>query len=285
LKLINFILNSNIFLAVAAVMLTLSAQVQLGLKPEFHNYLLLIFFATLFVYNHHRINNLISGKQTKNPDKYRWYFENKRTIIFLFVFSITGLIVVAITTDIKLLIALFSFGVFTFFYSMPVSGKKNSLFALREIPFLKIFIISFVWSGATIVLPVVDKNLGIFSKEVILLFTERFFFVFAIAIPFDIRDIKEDFDFGLKTFPILFDSQKALKLSFVALVLGFLISGFHYLLQNNGFIVLALLVSTIVTLVFLSPKSFKKTGDYYYHFLDGTLVLQGILVLVFYFLK
>ena len=281
MKIVNFILYSNIFLAVAAVFLTLSAQVQLGCKPEFQSYLFLIFFATLFVYNHHRINNLISGKVSKNQEKYFWYFANKQIVIILFILSIVGLIIAAFTTNIKLLIALFSFGAFTFFYSLPVSGKGKMFFTIREIPFLKIFVISFVWAATTIVLPVIDKNIGLFSKGVVMLFTERFFFVFAIAIPFDVRDIKEDFDLGLKTFPIVFEPEKALNLSFLALTLGLVISGYHYLMQDNGFILTALFISAITTFILLRSKLLKQTGEYYYQFLDGTLILQGGLVLFF----
>ena len=108
-------------------------------------------------------------------------------------------------------------------------------------------------------------------------------FVFAIAIPFDIRDMNEDKRSGLKTIPVIFNQHKALVLSYVALSLSFVISLFHYA-QNNRSSLLPLFFTISSTIFILSSKSLKKSGENYYQLLDGTLILLGGLVLVFYFL-
>jgi 4-hydroxybenzoate polyprenyltransferase len=283
LKLVNKIIYSNIFLSVAAVLLTLSAQIQLGMKPQWHAYFILIFFATLFEYNRHRLIAEIKKGQTLKWDKHNWIRENLKKTWLLIIISITGFIIAVFTTKTAVLFAFVPLGILTILYSVPGLENKNYLFKLREIPYLKIFLIAFVWSASTILLPVIQEGQNILNTQVILLFTERFFFIFAITIPFDIRDMKADRESGLKTIPLLVNQKKALILSYLSLIICLFISFFHYRLQNNWFVVEALSISLITTYLFIKLKFFRNLGRYYYQVLDATLLLQGALVLVFYF--
>lgn len=178
MKLINTFLFSNISLSVGAVLLTVSAQVQLGLKPQWHPYLLLIFFATLIEYDRKRIIELLFNKEKQNAEKRQWIRENKKKLFFVAFVMVVLLLIAAFTTKPQVLFIFISLGILTFFYSMPVSGNKNSSFKLREVPYLKIFLIAFVWSALTIFLPAIQAEEKILSIPVELLFAERFFFYF-----------------------------------------------------------------------------------------------------------
>jgi 4-hydroxybenzoate polyprenyltransferase len=284
LKLINTFIFSNIFLSVGAVLLTVSAQVQLGMKPHWQPYLLLIFFATLIEYNQTRVIQFLTNKKGLNRKKQWWMQKNQKKLFFVMAVSITGFFSIAIYTKTEVLLAFLPLGILTFFYSFPVSGNKNYFFELREIPYLKIFLIAFVWSATTILLPVVQDGAKIIETHVILLFAERFFFIFAIAMPFDIRDMQTDKDAGLKTIPLLLNQEKALLLSFLSLFVSMFITIFHYKMQNNWFIVEAIFVSILTTYLFLKLSYFRNLNRYY-QILDSTLHLQGLLVLGFYFLQ
>ena len=48
---------------------------------------------------------------------------------------------------------------------------------------------------------------------------ERFLFVFAITIPFDIRDMEIDIKEGLKTIPVIMGKKKAMMIANILLVL------------------------------------------------------------------
>ena len=283
MKLINTFIFSNIFLSVGAVLLTVSAQVQLGLKPQWQPYLLLIFFATLLEYNRNQIFELLFNKEKQNTEKQRWIRENQKKLLFVAIISLVLLLIAFLTTKPQVILIFISLGILTFFYSMPLSANKNSLFKLREIPYLKIFLIAFVWSALTIFLPVIQAGEKILNIQITMLFSERFFFIFAITVPFDIRDMKADRDAGLKTIPLLINSEKALTLSYLFLFMSLTISVFHYKMQNNWFIIEALCVSFITTYLFLKLNYFRNLQKYYYQILDGTLLLQALLVLGFYF--
>src|SRR5690606_39484239 len=94
--------------------------------------------------------------------------------------------------ELKTFLYFFLMGFVSFFYSIPLSGL-----GLRTIPFLKLFLIAFVWAGSSIgLLLVVHHSLIQYQ----LLFFSVFFFVIGITIPFDIRDKSTD-ESGLKTIP------------------------------------------------------------------------------------
>jgi len=284
LKLIKILINSNLYISFAAVFLTIETQVQLGMKPQWYPYLFIIFFATLFEYNLHRFITVITNKEALNSDKHKWVRENLNGFYLLVFTSLVGFICVAFLAKKEVLITLAPIAILTLFYSIPVFGNKKSIFRLREIPYLKIFLIAFVWASLTILLPIIQSNITFNRVHMIIMLVERFFFVFAITIPFDIRDIEADKQAGLKTIPILFNENTSNAIANLSLFSFFLISFFHYQLQNCWFIIGALSVSTLTTFLFLNENKFRKLTYFYYGILDGTMLLQGLLVLVFYYL-
>lgn len=273
MKIINSILYYNVILCVAALLLTFSAQIQLEFSPLFRPYFILIFFATLFEYNRTRLIASLKQNKIQYPD------------FLLLLFSISGILIISWQTKPEILLTFLVLGIITTFYNLPFHGKRNQIFNLRQIPYLKTFLIAFVWSGLTIFLPALDSGISLFDSKVILLFSERFLFIMAVAIPFDIRDMNEDLNSKLKTIPILISPRKAIFLSYMALIISFVISVYHYQAKNNWFIMSGLFVSLIITIVILRSKFLKTTGQHYYHLLDGTLLLQGSLVLGFFFLS
>jgi 4-hydroxybenzoate polyprenyltransferase len=283
LKLIWALINSNIYISLAAVFLTIESQIQLGMKPQCHPYLFIIFFATLFEYNLHRLITVITNKEALNSDKHRWVKENLKKFYVVVIMSVAGFIFAAFLAKIDVLIAFAPIALITLFYTIPVFVNKKNIFRLREIPYLKIFLIAFVWSTSTILLPVIQSGF-IFNKvHIFLMLLERFFFVFAITIPFDIRDIEADKQAGLKTIPLLFDKNKSQFISCISLIIFIVIAFYDYQDKSSWYIIIALSLSTISTYIFLSLNKIKNLTYYYYGILDGTMLLQGLLVLVFYY--
>lgn len=283
MKPLKLLFQSNIFISLAAVSLTMGTQIQLGMKPQWQSYLLFIFFAVLFEYNLHRLLSVLVNREDLIPEKHSMKSENRMEISFLVFVSGTGLFGSAFFVNAKTLVAFAPLALLTIIYSILIFGNKNDHFRFRRIPFLKIFLISFVWSVSTVLMPVIQspENFGIHT---VLMITERFFFILAIAIPFDIRDMDVDRRAGLKTIPLLLKENIALTLSYLSLLLFWLISFFHYQLQNDWFIIGAFGISALTTFLFIRQKTFRKLSWYYSGILDGTMVLQGLLVIVFYYL-
>ncbi|MBV5314474.1 MAG: UbiA family prenyltransferase [Prolixibacteraceae bacterium] len=277
------IIHSNIYISLASLLLTVSAQIQLGMPPQWHPYLFLIFFATLFEYNLHRLITVLTNNEALKSDKHRWVRENRKMFYMLVFISVAGFITAAGMAKKEVLLAFLPLGIITLFYSVPVSGNRRHLLRLREIPYLKIVLIAAVWSASTVLLPVIQTDEKFNSAQVILLLVERFFFIVAITIPFDIRDMEADRHSGLKTLPMILGEKNARSLSYLSLILFFLISALHYPFTNQWYIIVATGISAITTYLFIGSTTFRKLNMYHYEILDGTMLLQSLLVLGLYF--
>lgn len=115
---------------------------------------------------------------------------------------------------------------------------------------------------------------------------ERFAFIFAIAIPFDIRDMKTDTLTGLRTIPIVFGEKKALIISGIAFVFLLVIAVINHLIQNMIFIIPAGIISFSITLSLINCKRLRGLPLYYHGLLNGCIILYGLLIcLSYYFCK
>lgn len=283
-RIVDFFIFSNLFIALAAVAFTMESQIQIGLPPQIHPYLFLVFFATLFEYNSHKLVTILVNKESLKEPKFDWIRRNLRLFYAIAFVSVAGFLVVTLFAKWTVLISLFPLGILTLFYSFPVYIKGRRLFRLREFPFVKIFIISFVWSATCIVLPIIQSNVKVDILQLMLFILERFLFVFAITIPFDIRDMESDKQNKLKTLPLLVGAKRALQSANVALVLFIVICTLHYMNTKQLHLLIAFGLSGLSTLFALNKQSIQQRHHYHYGVLDGTMLLQGVLVLLFYFL-
>jgi 4-hydroxybenzoate polyprenyltransferase len=162
----------------------------------------------------------------------------------------------------------------------PIFSLHDKKFGLRNIPGIKLFLIATVWSLSSVLLPILElDSTGLFSissSDTILLVAKRFLFIAAITIPFDIRDLFQDRSLALKTIPVMLGEKKAYLfcqgLLAAYLVLLFLFSK----TVDANFIALTL---TIVLSGWLIFKSNLVRNEYYYFlFLDGTMILQFLLL-------
>ena len=285
MKSLYFLINTNLFIAFAAAALTIETQLQLGMAPQFHPYLFLIFFATLFDYNLHRLITVITNKEALNSDKHKWVLKNSTLFYWLIILSVAGFLWALINADKDVLITLAPIALLTIFYSLPIFKNKKSIFRLREIPCLKIFLISFVWSAATIFLPIIQSGKYHDKENIIAMLAERFLFVFAITIPFDIRDMKADKMENLKTIPLLIGKKNALLLANIVLYSFTFLCLLHYSNAKSYWLNVAFILSAATTFIFINNKKLQVKQFYHYGILDGALLLQGTLVLLCYYLK
>ncbi len=285
MNLLYFFLNSNIYIALAAVSLTLETQVQLGMKLEMHPYLFIIFFATLFEYNLHRLITVITNKEALQDKKHKWVSNNLILFYILVGASVLGFSIAILLAKKEVLITLAPIAILTLFYTLPFSRRNKAFLRLRDIPALKIFLIAFVWSAATIFLPIIQTGFNYNGGHVAMMFMERFLFVFAITIPFDIRDMNADKQAGLKTIPLLIGVKNSLTISNICVVLFLAVCIFHYPIMDMSFLLPAYILSAFTTWLFLRNKRLQDLPYYHYAILDGAILLQGLLVCSVQFLK
>lgn len=150
------------------------------------------------------------------------------------------------------------------FYVVPFFGKR-----LREIPFLKTFLIAVVWTCVLFYIPWLNEGR---KTEVVQNELTAFFFLFAaLTIPFDIRDMEQD-RMQHKTLPLLFGVtvSKVVSLAFLAV--------FYLIIANiNQEIWQNVLLGSIALLAFLLVLFTNSTRSiFFFAALDGTMVLIGL---------
>lgn len=279
MRIIDILIKSNVFISVAAVALTIETQIQLGMTPQWHPYVLLIFFATLVEYNLHRLITVLTNKEALASDKHRWVIEHRALFYALVGLSIVGFLITTLQAQPIVLLALAPFAVITLLYSFPIPITSRGVTRFRQIPYLKIFLIAITWSSISIFLPV-SQTQQVFSKpHIALIFIERVLFVFAITIPFDIRDMGTDKKYGLKTIPLLIGERLSIRLSIASLCAVLILSCIHYMYTHQWGIAIALIVSTTTTMLCIGSRRVQRLRHYHYGVLDGTMILQGALVL------
>ena len=152
---LDFLLFSNVFIALCAVAQGLVTYHLLDAKPE--KYVLgLLFCSTLALYN---FSILLSkpAKPEKSPfRRVRWIFSHYRltiTLTIISVFSILPLIFFLNTSSKILMVFL---GIISVAYSLPIFSIQDKRFGLRNIPGVKLFLISMVWALSCILLPILE---------------------------------------------------------------------------------------------------------------------------------
>lgn len=174
----------------------------------------------------------------------------------------------------KSIFFLLSFGIVTALYAIPfLGGFKKSL---RNVSSIKIIIISLVWAGVTVLLPIIDVQQSI-SLEVILLFVLRLLFVIVLTLPFDIRDINYDGE-SLRTIPQKIGVENAKKVGYVLLLLCLVL---EFIITPNTYFRTVFLIIFFV-LLFLLMRSTAKQSKYYSAFwVESLPIFWWILILMF----
>ncbi len=282
---INFIIHSNIFIAIAASGLTFQTQIELGIDLSLKPYLFLVFFATLFDYNLHRLNTMIYYPESLKENKYKWLRENKRLFFLIVLISVSGFILTLLYAKKEVLLMLIPFAGLTLFYTVPFYKTKGRTYKLRDLPYLKIFLISGIWAGITTMLPIAEIELDISLLETLNIFIIRFIFIFALSIPFDIRDRESDYRNGLQTFAHIGRGNTGLSIACILICLMSLIAFVKYMNRAEFHLASAYFFSGIISLIILKSKRLLKQPLYHHGFVDGAILIQTALIVVSVFLR
>ena len=179
--------------------------------------ILLVFFATILSYSFQRIIRHRSGIAI-NSVRHQWVYKQ---IKLLFV-----LILISSCLSGYLFFTLFSFYELIYFsplilvalfYAVKLSNKS-----LRDIPFLKIILIAACWAAVTVLIPAhINQELSGYGTWAV--FSLNFIYIFALVIPFDIRDLHFD-EPEKKTIPQLIGLKAAKYTGVLLLVICGLLS-------------------------------------------------------------
>ena len=160
---------------------------------------------------------------------------------------------------------------------LPVPGLHGR--RLRDLPGIKIFLVAGSFAWVSVILPAVAS--GVVGQWFVwIMAAERALFIFALTLPFDIRDLHIDAPAAVKTLPQVLGMWGAVRLGYALLCLaGVLAFGLFWVDFYAATTLAALLISYAITAYFigLSPR---RQHDYFFTgLLDGLMLLQATLVM------
>jgi hypothetical protein len=230
------------------------------------NYIAFLFFGSNSVYHFHRLVRHGLFQQKSFQERQIFVKQNKSLLIFW-----TG--ICAILAGVNWIYSqaeipkLGEFSLLLFiilFYALPLIKLKDKWLSLRDIPFTKVGLVAYTWAYLVGWMPFDKLNYPIFFSVFIL--------IYAITIPFDIRDIEFD---KMKTFANTLGISKTIALSVLLLSiwLGLLVFFFGW----NSAIPLTLIYT--FTILYFTTKT--RANILYSFFLE----LSPVFYVLCYFLE
>jgi hypothetical protein len=279
----DFLLYGNFFIAFCAVAMAFQTCHLRYFSVAGSPLMIFIFSGTFFIYNIHKFITFYLKKEIIDSQR---FIQLKRfdgplsilTFIALFVCFDTFMM---LGNDIKrdvVFIALLSL-----LYVLPVFKGKR----LRDLPYLKIFLITGVWVSVCVALPALALGKAWWTTDAIIAF-EKAYFIFALTIPFDIRDRSWDAALGVKTIPLSMSEdveqksvEKPKKLAYFSLILSFLMALVLVIAKNYSFWTLFKIGISLIITYFIIKKTDDAKDDYFYLFyVDGMMILQSLIVIL-----
>ena len=276
LKALDLLVASNIYVSFGVLILT---WVSLDFHQISHPELLaFVFFSTVFIYNFIRLFRLQPMRVEGNSKRHEIISRNTGFLWFLCVISCLSAIYFFTFICEPLWFYLLPMAIISVAYVIPFYKSQSGWLRLRDVPSIKIFLIALTWAFVTEGLPSILAT----NKIDFLPLLERFLFILAITIPFDIRDLHFD-HMRLKTIPQMLGVNKAkwLGISFLFIAELILFCRYFFLDDMNLWSLLAVYITYEISTFFVYKSHPKQKERFVTVGVEGMSILMGLMYLVF----
>ena len=263
-NLFNFYINSSIHVALAVYALVRITEMYFGL-PYNEPLDYFIFYGTITGYNFVKYAGVAKFH-------HRSLTGNLKAIQIFSFFCFLAMCYYGYQLSINTLLYCLPFVVLTVLYAIPfLSGFQRNL---RNISYLKIIVVSLVWVGFTVIIPL----LGIgekFSLNIFLNVLQRFLLVVVLILPFDIRDVKYD-AISLQTIPKKIGVEKTKKMGFILMIITLLI---EFVITPNIYFKNVYMLFFVFVILFLMRAKENQPKYYSSFFVEALPIFWWILLL------
>jgi hypothetical protein len=268
---------SNLHISLIAFLLSLETNYILGIEEDLKGPLL-VFFSTLFIYNIGYYRSILFGV-TAQRSQADWMARHFSYWIFSILISLLALLYIfsSFSVESQFLIGILS--IISFIYIIHGITLFSKKISIRNIPYLKTFIVSAVWAMITTLPQIIDHQLFSYYHPWLFLIIERFLFIFPITLMFDIRDMESDPE-SLQTIPRRIGIKNSKILAVFSLVLGYYFF-YNTGMNTEGLILIAFLYVMMILTVIKSSGS--RSELFYSAWFDGMMGLHAIFVIAQFF--
>ncbi len=272
-KLVDLYLYSSVHIALGAFL-----SVILCYSVFYHipgsDYPLFVFFSTVFLYCAHRVIGIEKVKMFQGEGRFAVIKAHKIHLLIYTILAGLAMIFFFLRMQRHLQLWLLLPGAISIMYVLPLFGDKKRL---RDYFQIKIYLIAIIWGMIIAFIPYIEAE-GAMDLKGIIYFLEKTIFIFAITIPFDIRDLRVDKTMEVNTIPHEIGLRKAYRLTYGLMILTiFLVLAQYFLDTYSIKMAVGITIGYLLTILFIKLSE-KKTHDYFYAgILDGTISLVAII--------
>jgi 4-hydroxybenzoate polyprenyltransferase len=274
MKYIRAVVYSNAWVAAAAPSMLWVTRLYTGLDFPSALYVF-VFPATLATYNLQRLYGADKYLSPGLLPRHAWIQKNRELLWVIAASSMGILIVPALEIRLSFFLWLLPSTIVSLIYFLPIIPNGEKRIRLRDVPFLKIGLVAFVWSWTMVASPCLAY--GNPSTGWLPLFVFEFFFCFGLTLPFDIRDREHDLRAGTKTWTTRFGITKTKLIASSCFLMALFCAIFAF---SPPFIYAVVLLTGIAALLVLYANPYRSEL-YYGGLLDGVFVMQGFIFFLF----
>lgn len=288
IKILRFLVYGNFYVSLAAGLLALETKLifNIHFTRIFHSefilndfHFLMVFCLTFSAYNFQRLVKVKDKANKGFIESKKGFFFHKNFFILLLLSGLSVLWVIMQISKVSIFgIILLGFcGIISFLYVQGI--KILSMPSLRSLPYVKIFMIAMVWTLICGLFPIISNVQ--FPDGLVYYLIALSAFLFAITIPFDIRDVEVDKANNLITFPVKFGEERCKLLSYFVLIIYIAIIFLFQLRDQIKLTHAAALILSACVAAFTIFFSKKERPEFFFSVLvEGLMVLQFLLVLI-----
>lgn len=289
-SLVAYIFFSNYFYGICAIALAIEASLQQQIPLNSVFFYVFLFAVTVLFYTKAYIGEKRTG--TGNP-RSDWYGRNRKfvfasQVVFTLIAGWYGISLLLEHFNFVLRFPLTHWVLIIIFpvVSLSYYGFSNPRFArfrLRNIGWLKPFIIGFVWAGLANIYPMIFYNIEheqVYVPDVVglLLFIKNFMFISVLSIMFDIKDYAADHNRQLKTFVVKAGLRKTIFFILIPLsalgLASFVLYGF---LREFSSLKISLNVIPFLLLLAVAYSMHRRKSIFYYLIvIDGLMLVKAL---------
>lgn len=259
---------ANVFIAFCAAAQVLITYKLFSVPLTYANatFILFVFLATYLQYNVQR--GYFIANINLNTESGQWLGRYKRTMFVSLFLSLAVLLFLCNNlsyTSVGIMVG--AELVSTFYYLPP--------FNLRKCGYIKPLIISLIWVISCTVVPLIENHMLNWNSAWFIF--SQFCFISVLCILFDIKDMTDDYLNGIDTYANRFGVMGT---KWICVVFSIAMGVSFYVFRQSQDLVPELII-TALTIFTVFITSEKKHRFYYYLWVDGLLLLQAILFLIF----
>ncbi len=270
---VNLLLYGGAFIGLCAACITAFTFELLGDVRGHLDYIMLVGIATAALYGAHRVIGLHKLAHVTTSDRYSVIRKYKYHIwIYSILWVVLSFWFFIPHASLPFILWLLPGGSIALSYVLPLmTGGRR----LRDLGWSKIIMIGWSWAWLTAFLPAyyfLHQPLHL----AIIMGVERMFFILAITIPFEIRDMTIDQSVGLQTMPSRFGLKRSIRWGRFFCVVIILLAAFLSLHYINEAYVLTMILMCIFTVWILHKSAVIKDDYFFSGITDGSMILTVV---------